>query len=132
MTESRLRAKALLESANSNSKPNYTQYQLALMEVGAPPVAYRDLRLQMEARFSLPPLGELVYGTVDEAEEIHEGMSVSEAFHKLNVHMDGIFPEEVAPKDANPLHGMVAIPLTNAGVADKYLAACPADLFNKK
>jgi hypothetical protein len=55
------KVQAILESAEHAVKPNFTQYQLALAELRAPPKAYRTLRQIMERRFNLESLDEVVY-----------------------------------------------------------------------
>ena len=46
-------SKIVMSYAREKAKPNFTQLQLMLMEIDAPPSAYRELRKIMEERFSL-------------------------------------------------------------------------------
>lgn len=51
--------------ANSDPKPNFTQYQLKLMELGALPMHFKALRKAMENKFKLVDLDELLDKELD-------------------------------------------------------------------
>ena len=50
----------ILQLAKTEEKPNFTQYQLMLMELEAEPEDYKQLRISMEQKFKLRPMEEIL------------------------------------------------------------------------